>query len=181
MIRKTTRALLNCAQLSYTACIDSTVAGAVSSNASEEDIGTSTSCSISSVAGLVGGSTCTTSLFRLVARRVMDTIPSTFANNVWSLPTPTLVPARNFKPRCRTIIFPAPAGPPMWNEVEQRLHSEKNKLVQLTKTNIKHGSIGTATTHSRTLTIVIRTTTYAPLYWAKLLFPNVDPAIHVHS
>src|SRR5690349_8848602 len=36
-----------------------------------------------------------------------DTWPSTRANKVWSLPTPTLVPGWNLVPRWRTMIEPA--------------------------------------------------------------------------
>ena len=40
----------------------------------------------------------------------MDTTPSVNANSVWSFPMPTLSPARNFWPRCRTRMLPAFAG-----------------------------------------------------------------------
>ena len=54
-----------------------------------------------------GGLTWTTFLFLFVGSRVMETLPSVRANSVWSLPTPTFSPGRNFIPRCLTMIEPA--------------------------------------------------------------------------
>src|SRR4030088_3773532 len=52
------------------------------------------------------------------------TLPEIFANSVWSVPVPTLVPARTGVPRWRTRIFPARTDSPPKRFTPSRLECE---------------------------------------------------------
>src|SRR6185369_7991516 len=60
----------------------------------------------------------------MLTRRLLlskATFPSTSANNVQSRPVPTLLPAKNLVPRCRTIMLPAETNSPPKHFTPNRL------------------------------------------------------------
>jgi hypothetical protein len=79
-------------------------------------------CFLMIVQYYIASTTCTTFRIRFLLlatvvfvpapRRIFSilTTPATLAKRVWSFPIPTLSPARNFCPRCRTRMDPALAG-----------------------------------------------------------------------
>lgn len=73
--------------------------------------------------------TCTIFLFLFFTLFSIFTTPAARAKIVWSFPMPTLSPAKNFFPRCRTMILPALAILPGHTLMPKRRPAESRPLL----------------------------------------------------